>query len=236
MIREVILQLIPFDDDFARNNYGEILEALEPLPDFMNLPPTLDPLFGRKELQNVFLTSVGMIGCKRVLFALKSTIEDVKVCMLLPRVTQLLLWFMREHEVFQVVQVLVNESKIRQDCEKHSYFFPFSLEKQKQVAMAIAGLAGVKTNKYFILMVKDMVYNFVVGYISPSFLPIVMMYFIVDGIGGMLRLLVPLIKIIAPFIEPLTSSVSSTAEFLIEAKRISKDNFDITMMMKVLNI
>ena len=228
-----MLKLIPFDDDLARNNYGEILETLEPLPDFTSLPPTLDPLFGRKDMQNVFLTSVGIIGCKRVLHALKCTVTDVKICVLLPRVAQLLLWFMKEHEVFQVLLVLLTESKEMQECEKFSYYFPMSLEKHREAAEVIIEMAGLEKSTLLRDLVKDIIYNLMVGYISPSFYPVVLMYFVVDGMGGMIRLIVSLMKLLAPHLRTLVSSDLPLNNFLLEAKNISKTNADIAEIMRV---
>ena len=220
----------------ARNKYGEILEILEPLPDFLNLSPTLDPLFGRKDLQNVFLTSLGIIGCKRMLFALKSTIQDLTICLLLPRIAQLLLWFLREHEAYQVLQVLVNDSKVLQECEKFSYHFPCSLGKYKQISKSVALMINTGNNKRLRIVIKDIIYNVMVGYISPSFYPIVLMYFIVDGMAGLIRLIVSMLKLLYPQLKALMDLDVSDEEFIQKVKNACKNNVNIASVMKVISI
>ncbi|OMJ75033.1 hypothetical protein SteCoe_25915 [Stentor coeruleus] len=232
LIREVVLKLVTFDDDLARNNYGEILECLEPLPDFVNLPATLEPFFGRRDLNNVFLTSIGIVSCKRILHTIKMTMTEIKVCILLPRVTQLMLWFLKEHEVFQVIQVLLNESKGTQMCEKYSLHFPFGLEKFKEIARIICKHLEQEDNKKLRIVIKDVMYNFLVGYISPSFYSIVLMYFLADGMGGFIRFVVSLFKLCWPGINPCFSSECSREELIFKVREICKNTSDIASIMK----
>lgn len=91
LIRGVICKIISFDDDIARSEYYSTLNSLDPEPDFANLLPTAEPLFGRKDLTNVFLTMQGMISCKAVLHLLQKKLGEIEVCLILPRVIQLML-------------------------------------------------------------------------------------------------------------------------------------------------
>ena len=250
LIRQVILKLISFDNDISSNNYNQILECLDPLPDFLKASPTTEALFGRRHLENVFLTSSGTISCKRVLFALKFVMNDSKFCVILPRVTQLLLWFLKEHEVFTVLQVLLKESVERKDS--FSMFFGRGLCQFSYIASVVLTFISARVKNPEGLMddqidsqanheksmvmrlVNDMTYHFLVGYISPEYYPIVLMYFINDGIGGFIRLVIALVQGNYSMIRHFIRKNAGFENFRSEFKHALRTCFDITALVKVI--
>ena len=197
LTRDVVSKIILFDDENARVTYTGLLECIE-LPDLVSIPPTLDPLFGRKTLNNCLLSGKGFLSCKRLLFVIKNTITEIEVCLLLPRFVQMLLWFFREYEVYTIVTIILSESLERKDCHKFTYHFPLTLRSHKQIAATIVDLfkdqvdssqeKGLKT------LVKDIVFNMLIGYISPSLYSTMLCYFISDGMSGIMKLTVSLLR------------------------------------------
>lgn len=236
LIRNVILKIIYFDDDSAHNNYSGLLDCLD-VPDFLDLPRTMEPFFGRKDLTNAFLTIQGIISCKRILYVVQNTMREVEVCLILPRFVQLLLWFLREHEVYQIASVLIQESKTRENCPKFTFHFPLTLLQHKQVARVVLQqvklrIGKLNQDKMLKLVVKDMIYNMLVGYISPSFYPLVLMYFITEGIGGLMRIAVSLIIQNKERVGELLKPESTLDDLVKNWKRMCLEELQVIQLLK----
>jgi hypothetical protein len=154
----------------------------------------------------------------------------------LPRVCQLLFWFLKEVEVFTVLSVLVAESKERQSCEKFLMHFPFGLAKYKEIVGIAMLMIGNVRSKPMKLIIKDAVFNFMVGFISPAFYPLVLMQFMIDGVGGLLKLVVAYFQLTIQLLEPLRES-TEPAEIIIQtAKNICKNAINIASLLQVIDI
>lgn len=55
--------------------------------DLLDLAPTIDPMFGRKKLSNVYLTPKGAESNKRLLLVIQKMNKDIVYCRMLPRVS-----------------------------------------------------------------------------------------------------------------------------------------------------
>ncbi|CAG9316964.1 unnamed protein product [Blepharisma stoltei] len=193
LIRNVISKLITYDNDVAKTEYYDYTNQLDPDLNFLDLPAEDDPLFGRKDLLNCFLTYRGATACKSILYVIHKKTSDIEVCLILPRVTQILLWFMKEHETYQILQVLIAESRNKEKCQNYSFHFPLTDFQHKKVVKKIfkrvkEKMGEIQINEKCVKkVIKDIAFNMLVGYISPSFYPLILMNFLADGIGSIMK-------------------------------------------------
>ena len=186
LVRVVILKVLQYDDEMARRTYTNLIDSIDDIPDLMNLSPTMEPLYGRKSLSNCFLTLKGSISCKRILYITKLTIRELAICPILPRFVQLMLWHFREYEVYQLLLVLLNENTKRTG---YSYHFPRSALAYKEITVCILSHLGDiddSQTKALKVVIKDMLSNLLVEYISPTMYSVILCYFISDGVSGCL--------------------------------------------------
>jgi TLD len=59
------------------------------------------------------------------------------------------------------------------------------------------------------------------------------MYFVSDGVAGLIRLIISLIKLVLPVLGHELASESGVDEMLVNSKLICRNNIDITSLMKV---
>mmetsp|Transcript_32442 Transcript_32442/g.32143 ORF Transcript_32442/g.32143 Transcript_32442/m.32143 type:complete len:447 (-) Transcript_32442:19-1359(-) len=193
LIRNVICKLITFDNEIAKTEYYDYTNNLDPELNFSELPPSAEPLFGRKDLMNCFLTFQGATVCKTILYVIHKKSTDIEACLILPRIVQALLWFMKEHETYQIIQVLIAESRYRENCPKFTFHFPLTVIKHKRIVKNILRkvkemLKEIEINdKKIEEVIKDIAFNMLIGYISPSFYPLILMNFLADGIGSIMK-------------------------------------------------
>lgn len=63
LVREVVLKIIPFDDDLARTLYYCLAAEFDSQLDFLALGLSDIPFFGRKNLTNCCLSEKGVAAC-----------------------------------------------------------------------------------------------------------------------------------------------------------------------------
>ena len=205
LLKQVLAKLLLYDDELARNSYNNLIDMVD-VPDVLNLPVTLEPLFSRRDLSNNCLSFQGSIACKRLLFIIRLSLSDLQVCPLLPRLVQLLLWYFRECEVYQIVYILAAESAERRKADVLTYHFPLSLGSIRHIVhiafenikerVDVACRPGLKR------LIKDMLHNMMVGYLSPVLYSVMLCYFLADGVSGLIQLTLAFLKQTLPFITP----------------------------------
>lgn len=133
----------------------------------------MEPLFGRANINNAFLTLEGVEASKRILYLIREKYDIIECCLILPRATQILLWFLDENEVFAILCTLIDDSALYQENPYFVFVFAFSLITHKQMVREI-----IKLLKYECELdidegkmkpvIRDMLYNMLVGYVRPD--------------------------------------------------------------------
>lgn len=173
LFRTILRAIILFNSDAAHKEFKESLARISPLINFKDLAPSMEPLFGRTNINNAFLTYEGVEACKRILYLIREKYDMIECCLILPRVAQILLWFLEDYEVYAVLCTLIQDSQMHQESPYFSFVFPFTLVKHKQMVREVRKL--LKNECYLDTgemdmkpVIRDMVYNILVGYVRPD--------------------------------------------------------------------
>lgn len=88
----------------------------------------------------------------------------------------------------------MTESINRENCSRFTFHFPLTGLKHSKIVKHI--LKKVKEKRHDIQLnekrinevIKDIVFNMLIGYISPAFYPLILMNFVSDGMGSIMKL------------------------------------------------
>jgi hypothetical protein len=173
LFRKILRAIVLFNSDAAHKEFQESLDRISPLINFKDLAPSMEPLFGRTNINNAFLTYEGVEVSKRVLYLIREKYNMIECCLILPRVAQILLWFLEDYEVYAVLCTLIQDSQMHQESPYFSFVFPFTLVKHKQMVREVRNLLKYECNLDTEDMdmkpvIRDMIYNILVGYVRPD--------------------------------------------------------------------
>jgi len=173
LFRYILRAIILFNTDVAQKEYQGSLDRISPLINFKDLAPSMEPLFGRANINNAFLTYEGVEVSKRILYLIRQKYDTIECCLILPRVAQILLWFLEDYEVYAVLCTLIQDSQMNQESPYLNFVFPFTLLKHKQMVREVRNLLKYEFNLDTEDMdikpvIRDMIYNILVGYVRPD--------------------------------------------------------------------
>ena len=231
LFRKVLTKVFVFDENRSMDTYNELVDSSAVKFAYSSC------FFGKEPLENLCLTQEGSEAVVRLLKIIKLRFPDLDYCPILPVVTQILLWFLHEHEVYQIVWFLIASSK--EDLSSHFLTLKTThLEAVNAISSRTAKVfkGYVQNEAELKYVVFDAFTNMLTGYISPSYYPFVVSVWLCKGVKGLMSLTCSFVYCSVVQMKNYLKNSTSSKELTESWKLISKNSIEVSEFIKTFKV
>lgn len=123
------------------------------------------PHFGRQNISSNFLNTKGISAMYNALYTLQSEFPDIVYCPVLPRIVQILLWFIPSNKVVIIMRILINETL---SSEKNAKIFVYTSSNKIKILikLALEQMKGNYNKKAYKKLAVQTINEFLIGVIQ----------------------------------------------------------------------
>lgn len=100
------------------------------------------PYFGRKSVSSNFLTVQGLKTMEKILFFLQAKFSDISYCPMLPRIVQMLLWYVPEKIALKIVLNLIEETENPSSSDSKQFIITSPLKAKALIRKSLSQVKG----------------------------------------------------------------------------------------------
>ncbi|OMJ95687.1 hypothetical protein SteCoe_939 [Stentor coeruleus] len=139
------------------------------------------PHFGRQNISSNFLNTKGITAMYNALYTLHNEFPDIVYCPVLPRIVQVLLWFIPSNKAVIIMKLLINESL---SSEKNAKIFVYTSSNKIKILLKLAleQMKGNYDKKAYKKLAMQTINEFLIGVIQHEYVYLLMIAYCLFGL------------------------------------------------------